>query len=250
MSAFHLWPRGKGLIINISSMTGVHPQPLLTLYSASKVLFQYDVLALIVSDIRWPRHTVMFSHWHTVWWCSLVGLSVFFFIPDFRNILLSVSPCRVQVKGNYCPGKVCNSGQISKFHFFFFSVKSQITLAPLISPQCVAPFLVSTNMTKNVKVNSFMKSATAFAREALNTVGHSSCTTGCLSHAVQVSYKVLNCYSLEMIPSNTLTCHFSNNLQNALLTMLLPDCLRMSTFLIRKLRSSCKKNDLTGENRE
>ncbi|XP_039474056.1 hydroxysteroid (20-beta) dehydrogenase 2 isoform X3 [Oreochromis aureus] len=120
---------------------------------------------------------------------------------DFCNILLSVSPCRVQVKGNYCP---------------------DISQTPLIAPQCVAPFLVSTNMTKTVKVNSFMKSATAFAREALNTVGHSSCTTGCLSHAVQ----------------------------NAFLTILLPDRLRMSTFLIRKLRSSCKKNDWTGEKGE
>uniref|UniRef100_A0A3Q4HV18 Hydroxysteroid (20-beta) dehydrogenase 2 n=1 Tax=Neolamprologus brichardi TaxID=32507 RepID=A0A3Q4HV18_NEOBR len=138
--------RGKGLIINISSMTGVHPQPLLTLYSASKT-----------------------------------------FVTYFSQCLHA----EYKSKG--------------------------------ITVQCVAPFLVSTNMTKNVKVNSFMKSATAFAREALNTVGHSSCTTGCLSHAVQ----------------------------NVLLTILLPDRLRMSTFLIRKLRSSCKKkNDWTGENGE
>ncbi len=39
-----LLPRGTGLIINISSETGVHPQPLLSLYSATKVpsfLFRY-----------------------------------------------------------------------------------------------------------------------------------------------------------------------------------------------------------------
>lgn len=53
-------------------------------------------------------------------------------------------------------------------------------------PQCVAPFLVSTNMTKNMKVSCFVKSTSEFAREALNTVGYSSYTSGCLSHALQV----------------------------------------------------------------
>lgn len=53
-------------------------------------------------------------------------------------------------------------------------------------PQCVAPFMVSTNMTRNRKVNFFVMSASAFAREALNTVGYSSYTSGCLSHALQV----------------------------------------------------------------
>lgn len=171
----------------------------------------------------------------------------------FQTFVTYFSQClhaEYKSKGITVQVKCTTLAKFQNLFIYFFSVKSQITLAPLISPQCVAPFLVSTNMTKNVKVNSFIKSATAFAREALNTVGHSSCTTGCLSHAVQVSYKVLNCYRLEMIPSNTLTCHFSNNLQNALLTMLLPDRLRMSTFLIRKLRSSCKKNDWTGENGE
>lgn len=33
-----LLPRGRGVIINISSEMGIHPQPLLSLYSATKVL--------------------------------------------------------------------------------------------------------------------------------------------------------------------------------------------------------------------
>uniref|UniRef100_A0A8C4IXH6 Hydroxysteroid (20-beta) dehydrogenase 2 n=1 Tax=Dicentrarchus labrax TaxID=13489 RepID=A0A8C4IXH6_DICLA len=127
--------RGTGLIINISSEVGVHPQPLLSLYSATKVL----------------------SH------------------PD---VLFKVQP----VQPEY------------------------------IFPQCVAPFMVSTNMTKNIAVNCFVKSASGFACEALNTVGHSSYTSGCLSHA----------------------------LQNMALTILLPDWLRMSSVLIRKLRNLAK----------
>ncbi|KAM4726239.1 hydroxysteroid (20-beta) dehydrogenase 2 [Anableps anableps] len=78
-----------------------------------------------------------------------------------------------------------------------------------ITVQCVAPFMVSTNMTHNMQVNCLVKSASAFAYEAVNTVGHSIYTSGCLSHAVQ----------------------------SAVLSLLLPDWLRMSTFFIRKLRN-------------
>ncbi|MEQ2302526.1 hypothetical protein AMECASPLE_007630 [Ameca splendens] len=78
-----------------------------------------------------------------------------------------------------------------------------------ITVQCVAPLMVSTNMTHNMQVNCLVKSASGFAYEAVNTVGHSSYTSGCLSHA----------------------------LQSAALSLLLPDWLRMSTFLIRVLKS-------------
>lgn len=51
--------------------------------------------------------------------------------------------------------------------------------------QCVAPVVVSTNMT-NMRASCLVKSSAQFAREALNTVGYSSHTSGCLSHALQV----------------------------------------------------------------
>ncbi|XP_041093185.1 hydroxysteroid (20-beta) dehydrogenase 2 isoform X2 [Polyodon spathula] len=54
-----------------------------------------------------------------------------------------------------------------------------------ITVQCVAPLLVSTNMTSNMGTNALVKRADDFAREALNTVGLSSFTSGCLSHALQ-----------------------------------------------------------------
>ncbi|XP_041807964.1 hydroxysteroid (20-beta) dehydrogenase 2 [Chelmon rostratus] len=123
--------RGTGLIINISSEVGIHPQPLLSLYSATKI-----------------------------------------FVTYFSQCLHA-------------------------------EYKSQGIIV-----QCVAPFLVSTNMTKNMPTNLFVKSAAGFVREALNTVGLSSYTSGCLSHA----------------------------LQDMALTILLPDWLRMSSVLIRKLR--------------
>ncbi|XP_063751439.1 hydroxysteroid (20-beta) dehydrogenase 2 isoform X4 [Eleginops maclovinus] len=81
-----------------------------------------------------------------------------------------------------------------------------------ITVQCVAPFMVSTNMTKNRTSNYLVRSASGFVREALNTVGRSSYTSGSLSHA----------------------------LQNIALTVLLPDWFRMSTFLIRKLRNKAE----------
>ncbi|KAM3601917.1 uncharacterized protein V6R79_021185 [Siganus canaliculatus] len=82
-----------------------------------------------------------------------------------------------------------------------------------ITVQCVVPFIVSTNMTKNIPVNCFVKSAPGFARDALKTVGHSSYTNGCLSHA----------------------------LQDAAITVLLPDWLRMTSFFIRYVAEMVKR---------
>uniref|UniRef100_G3QAP5 Hydroxysteroid (20-beta) dehydrogenase 2 n=1 Tax=Gasterosteus aculeatus aculeatus TaxID=481459 RepID=G3QAP5_GASAC len=87
-------------------------------------------------------------------------------------------------------------------------VRPQPLLSLYCATKCVAPFMVSTNMTKHRTVNFFVRSASGFAREALNTVGQSSYTSGCLSHA----------------------------LQNTALTILLPDWFRMSSFVVRKLR--------------
>ncbi|XP_076606922.1 hydroxysteroid (20-beta) dehydrogenase 2 [Chaetodon auriga] len=127
--------RGTGLIINISSEVGIHPQPLLSLYSATKIFVRY-----------------------------------------FSQCL------HAEYKSNG------------------------------IIVQCVAPFLVSTNMTKTMTINFFVKSPSGFVREALNTVGHSSYTSGCLPHA----------------------------LQDMAFSILLPDWLRMSSVFIRKLRNLAK----------
>ncbi|KAK1882918.1 Very-long-chain 3-oxoacyl-CoA reductase [Dissostichus eleginoides] len=127
--------RGRGLIINMSSEVGVRPQPLLSLYCATKI-----------------------------------------FVIYFSQCLHA----EYKSKG--------------------------------ITVQCVAPFMVSTNMTNNRTANCFVRSSSGFVREALNTVGLSSFTSGSLSHA----------------------------LQNIALTILLPDWFRMSTFFIRKLRNKAE----------
>ncbi|XP_072003769.1 17-beta-hydroxysteroid dehydrogenase type 3-like [Engystomops pustulosus] len=54
-----------------------------------------------------------------------------------------------------------------------------------ITVQCVMPLFVSTEMTFQMKTNIFVKSAAAFASEALNTVGYTERTNGCLSHSLQ-----------------------------------------------------------------
>ncbi|XP_070306796.1 very-long-chain 3-oxoacyl-CoA reductase-B-like isoform X3 [Odocoileus virginianus] len=51
--------------------------------------------------------------------------------------------------------------------------------------QTVSPFLVETNMTYPLKKGLLMVSAEDFARQALDTLGLTSETPGCLSHAVQ-----------------------------------------------------------------
>ncbi|XP_061103752.1 very-long-chain 3-oxoacyl-CoA reductase-B-like isoform X1 [Conger conger] len=104
----HMVEKGTGLIINLSSEVASQPQPLLTLYCATKI-----------------------------------------FVTYFSRCLNSE-----------------------------YSTRG-------VTIQCVTPFMVSTNMTYNADVNAFVKSAADYAREALNTVGHSTYTSGCLSHALQ-----------------------------------------------------------------
>ncbi|XP_030637914.1 hydroxysteroid (20-beta) dehydrogenase 2 [Chanos chanos] len=121
--------RSKGLIINISSEAASQPQPMLTVYSATKIFVTYFSRCLN-SEYR--------SH----------GVEV----------------------------------------------------------QCVTPFVVSTNMTHNIAVNLLVKSAPSFARDALNTVGYSCYTSGCLTHA----------------------------LQHIALSILFPDWLRLSSFCVEQ----------------
>ncbi|KAM8834894.1 hydroxysteroid (20-beta) dehydrogenase 2 [Synchiropus picturatus] len=101
--------RESGLIINLSSIAAVKPQPLLATYAASKIFITYFSESL-----------------HT----------------EYKS------------KG--------------------------------ITVQNVAPGLVSTNMTNNIPRNFMVKSADAFVREALNTVGYSMSTNGCFIHFIQV----------------------------------------------------------------
>ncbi|XP_029030063.1 hydroxysteroid (20-beta) dehydrogenase 2 [Betta splendens] len=124
--------RGTGLIINISSQVGVHPQPLLSLYSSTKS-----------------------------------------FVTYFSQCLHA----EYKSKG--------------------------------ITVQCVAPFMVSTNMTKNMKASCLIRSAAGFVHEALNTVGYTSYASGCLSHA----------------------------LQSAAIAVFLPDAIRMSSFFMKKMQT-------------
>ncbi|XP_043542723.1 hydroxysteroid (20-beta) dehydrogenase 2 isoform X1 [Chiloscyllium plagiosum] len=51
--------------------------------------------------------------------------------------------------------------------------------------QSVLPLLVSTNLTHDQETNLFVKRADDYAQEALNTVGLTEKTNGCLSHALQ-----------------------------------------------------------------
>ncbi|XP_044130951.1 very-long-chain 3-oxoacyl-CoA reductase-like isoform X2 [Bufo gargarizans] len=54
-----------------------------------------------------------------------------------------------------------------------------------ITVQSIMPHLVSTNMTNNMATNILVKTSDDYAREALNTVGYSNRTNGCLIHSLQ-----------------------------------------------------------------
>ncbi|KAG6923173.1 hydroxysteroid 17-beta dehydrogenase 12, partial [Chelydra serpentina] len=121
--------RKKGVIINLSSEGGRHPQPLATMYCATK------------------RFVDFFSR-----------------------------------------------GLEAEYH-------SQGILV-----QSVLPLFVSTNMTNNLPPNRYVKTPEDFAREALNTVGISSRTSGCLSHSVQSFIYELLCPEWFRLSSLGLKC--------------------------------------------
>ncbi|XP_044130952.1 very-long-chain 3-oxoacyl-CoA reductase-like isoform X3 [Bufo gargarizans] len=54
-----------------------------------------------------------------------------------------------------------------------------------ITVQSVLPHFVSTNMTGNISSNILVKTSDDYVREALNTVGYTHRTNGCLSHCFQ-----------------------------------------------------------------
>ncbi|XP_076131209.1 hydroxysteroid (20-beta) dehydrogenase 2 [Alosa pseudoharengus] len=123
--------RGRGLIINMSSECASQPQPMVTMYCATKIFMNYFSRCLNA---------------------------------EYRSDGITV--------------------------------------------QCVAPLLVHTNMTQHMGMNPLMKSAPEFAREALNTVGYSTYTSGCMSHA----------------------------LQHIALSVFLPDWVRLSPFCMKHLQ--------------
>ncbi|XP_056425041.1 very-long-chain 3-oxoacyl-CoA reductase-B-like [Hyla sarda] len=68
--------------------------------------------------------------------------------------------------------------------FFSRSLNSEYGRDGIIV-QSVLPHLVSTNMTRNPAANILVKTSDDFVREALNTVGYTHRTFGCLSHSIQ-----------------------------------------------------------------
>lgn len=54
-----------------------------------------------------------------------------------------------------------------------------------IITQCVMPLLVSTNLIQNMATGLLVKRTDDYVREALNTVGITEQTRGCISHALQ-----------------------------------------------------------------
>uniref|UniRef100_A0AAY4DQU6 Very-long-chain 3-oxoacyl-CoA reductase n=1 Tax=Denticeps clupeoides TaxID=299321 RepID=A0AAY4DQU6_9TELE len=128
--------RRKGLVINISSEAGSQPQPMLAMYSATKI-----------------------------------------FVTYFSRCL----DAEYRLRG--------------------------------ITVQCVAPFMVFTNMTRHLGVNPLAKRAPEFAWEALNTVGHATFTSGCMSHA----------------------------LQNLALSIFFPDWLRLSSFCMKHMEDYAQR---------
>lgn len=87
-----------------------------------------------------------------------------------------------------------------------------------ITVQSVLPYLVISNMTRLQEPNLVVKSSEDFVREALNTVGYSHRTNGCLSHCIQ-SYILDRALTDTVMDSRI--CLFLGGCTMSLLTKLL-----------------------------
>ncbi|XP_027990903.2 17-beta-hydroxysteroid dehydrogenase type 3-like [Eptesicus fuscus] len=58
--------------------------------------------------------------------------------------------------------------------------------------QTVSPLMIESNMTNNVKYRTLVLNSADFARQALDTLGLTSQTSGCFSHAVQIALLALS----------------------------------------------------------
>ncbi|XP_075715383.1 very-long-chain 3-oxoacyl-CoA reductase-like isoform X2 [Rhinoderma darwinii] len=81
--------------------------------------------------------------------------------------------------------KVTMYGATKVFMDFFSRSLYSEYKADGIIVQSVLPHLVSTNMTSNARTNLLVKTSEDYVREALNTVGYTHRTNGCISHSVQ-----------------------------------------------------------------
>ncbi|KAA0717257.1 Very-long-chain 3-oxoacyl-CoA reductase [Triplophysa tibetana] len=116
-------------------------------------------------------------------------LANFLDVPDPEQRITQVINCNIlsvtQMSRLILPGMV----ERGKGLIINMSSEAASQPQPMLSlysaTKCVAPFVVSTNMTHNVPVNPLVKSAASFARDALNTVGYTSYTSGCVTHALQ-----------------------------------------------------------------
>ncbi|XP_043933015.1 very-long-chain 3-oxoacyl-CoA reductase-like [Protopterus annectens] len=88
--------------------------------------------------------------------------------------------------------------------------------------QCIMPYYVSTNLINNKEPSMFIKKADDFAREALNTVGISDRTNGCLAHAIE----------------------------NYFIELLFPEWFRLTSFTVNSMVEMSKKEKELSQKKE
>ncbi|XP_073403179.1 very-long-chain 3-oxoacyl-CoA reductase-B-like [Dendrobates tinctorius] len=113
-----------------------------------------------------------------------------------KGLIINVSS---QVGAHPCP--LTNIYSATKAFLDYFSRSLYIEYKSKgIMVQSVLPMFVSTNMTQNLPSNLLIKTAPDFVREALNTVGYTHRTNGCLSHSIQ-GYIINNIISDTLMAS-------------------------------------------------
>lgn len=185
--------RSKGVILNISSASGMYPVPLLTVYSATKVSahlcfpqpYLYACLfghAICVVSLIYSL-TAMFSI--SVW----LGLCGLFLTWYSRGI---------QGQGDHCPGKFVKKFSLQIVFHMTTSVVFASPLSFCLFPQSVLPFFVATKMTKIRKPTLDKPTPDRYVAAEVNTVGLEDQTNGYFPHAVMV-HSLIQVLNLDKI---------------------------------------------------
>lgn len=95
--------RSKGVILNISSASGMYPVPLLTVYSATKVFMMPESLFLLYEQ----RFVSFLLNWPS---------SILFLCAGLCGFLLSWSAGGVQASGHHHPGESLWFSQLTHIH--------------------------------------------------------------------------------------------------------------------------------------
>ncbi|XP_072115578.1 very-long-chain 3-oxoacyl-CoA reductase-B-like [Mobula birostris] len=109
-------------------------------------------------------------------------------VPDVKKAVTDIIFCNAfsvpMMTAVVLPQMVESPSSLVFIDFFSRALNVEYKSQGIIT-QCVMPLLVSTHLTHDMDTNLLVRQADDYVQEALNTVGITDQTRGCISHALQ-----------------------------------------------------------------